>query len=227
MRLPTGEVEVATASALENAFRCGLADARTPVRAVSSPVWTSLAEVAEIDTSDPRSLGSLLPVAVEEPAVDLADGRKWDSRTDIDARMFHPRVRRIATVMVAVASLGLAIFCGTQISAHVPKLRAMATRQAAQHLGAAGASRPSAATGTRKTLTNEDELFQPANEARKKLDAKDFERELRDMDKARRKYERTHARRGKRSRTPVEPPEPKANPFSDSGHRMDPLNGAL
>ena len=53
MRLPTGEVEVATATALEAAFRCGLVDVHTPVRSMSSPVWTTLGELAELDQSDP------------------------------------------------------------------------------------------------------------------------------------------------------------------------------
>lgn len=226
MRLPTGEVEVATASAIEDAFRCGLADARTPVRSVGSAVWRTLGEVAEIDTTDPRDLGSLLPVAVEEPAADLSEGRRWVSRTDIDAREFQPKARNLAGVAAAAMGIAVAVFCGVQVTARMPEASALGSLPFAHHIGAPKTVAPSAEVPA-KAPSEMQEVYRPIADSWERADRLARERRLREMDAARRIRERKYGIRGTKSRTPVEPPAASTDPFSASGNPLDPLNSAL
>jgi hypothetical protein len=224
MRLPTGEVEIVTASALEDAFDCGLADARTPVRSVASPMWTSLAEVAEIDTSDPRALGSLLPVAVEEPAADLARGGAWPVRTELDASAFTTGRRGVIGAGLAIAGfLALMAFGGSQLSDPAP---------AAAAGGAAAAATEHARPA--RAPTNATELcWETKDEREPPITKAALEERLREMDALRVANEaaqRHHGRRARRSRTSLEAPRgyrAPASPFTNGGDPRDPLNGAL
>jgi hypothetical protein len=224
MRLPTGEVEIVTASALEDAFHCGLADARTPVRSVACPVWTSLAEVAEIDTSDPSSLGSLLPVALEEPAADLARGKAWSVRTDLDASAFTSGRRGVIGAGLAIAGLlALMVFGGSQLPDPAPSTAA----------GGAAAEMTAHARAPRAP-TNAIELCWETKEEREPpITRAALEARLHEMDALRVASEaahRHHGRRAKRSRTSLEAPRgyhAPAGPFTNGGDPRDPLNGAL
>jgi len=230
MRLPTGEVEVVTASALERAFRCGLADARTPVRSVASPVWTTLAEAAEIDTSDPRAPGSLLPVALdEEPAADLASGKPWQVRTEVDPRTFRSSAGRIVTGAAALACVAL-VALGASRAPDVSASRATS----AMGRGDGDAAHPRAPAG----VVDARELHRPTkDEPQGAASSAEVERRLREMDALRRANEAAAPRplvHPKRSRTPLAPPLRPAgkgsgasSPFTNGGSRHDPLNGAL
>jgi len=223
MRLPSGEVEVTTAGDLESAFRCGLADARTPVRSVSSTIWTTLAEVAEIDTCDSHSLGSLLPVAVDEPAADLVSGASWRVRPDDPSHALRSGAGRFLRGVALVGVLAMAAFGGSLL-----------TPDGARHHDHEA-----------RVPTNDRETFEltkvalhphakltPAEElAKRKL-----ERRLREADAVRRAEaiaapRRTKLRQEQRSTTPVGP-RPAAGtarggPFTNGGDRFDPLNGSL
>lgn len=230
MRLPTGEIEVVTASALEDAFRCGLADARTPVRSVGSPVWRALAEVADVETSDPRRLGSLLPVSLEEPAADLENEEAWKIRRELDTSTLKPGLRRFAGAALAVVGcIALAVFGGAKLSEQASAERFAEVHLARQVAAAANAPVPHATPELQEVLrTMPDDPDEPSRRHA-------IERRLREMDLMRRMNEaanphRTERQRAKRSRTPVEPPVgwgSTPSPFTESGNRLDPLNGAL
>ena len=226
MRLPSGEIEVATASDLEGAFRCGLADARTPVRSVSSPVWRTLAEVAGIDTCDPRSLGSLLPVAVDDPAADLVRGASWRVRPDSRSHDLRSGAGRILRGGLAlVGFLAVTAFGGTELSqlalagTHVPAHRAARVPAS----GREGFELTKVELHPRAQLT-------PADQHAKRV----LRRRLREADAVLRVEatvapRRTKLRQEQRSRTPIgsRPASSIAGPFNSGGERFDPLNGAL
>ncbi|MBX3186004.1 MAG: hypothetical protein KF819_03270 [Labilithrix sp.] len=226
MRLPTGEVEIASAAELERAFRCGLADARTPLRAVGSHVWTTLADAAEIDTSEERCLGSLLPVALEEPAPDLDSGAPWRVRAD-DAAPARPAAARAGLVigtMVAAASAALLIVAS-----------ARATDRSAEDAGRRAASsigETSPPVASRPISPGHDLERYAEPEAESRLTESQVRR-LRELDAVRRAVEAANPHRTKRavtSRTPLVPPndsQASRSPFTNGGHPMDPLNGAL
>jgi hypothetical protein len=102
LRLPSGEVEIATATALQRAFECGLIDLRTPVRAFGTHVWITMQEAAELSPPASRLGGSLSPTALDSPAPDLASGAIWSSRSDVDPERFKPS--RIPAIVVLLAS---------------------------------------------------------------------------------------------------------------------------
>lgn len=52
IQLPTGEVVTADAAKVERAFRCGLVDGRTLVRASTVPTWEPLADAAGLEPTD-------------------------------------------------------------------------------------------------------------------------------------------------------------------------------
>jgi hypothetical protein len=223
MRVPTGEVEVVTAEALEDAFRCGLADARTPVRSVGSKVWTTLAEVAGIDTSSPEELGSLLPVALEEQALSAESGEAWQMRREIDTRGFRPSARRVVASVVAVAGVLAGTVAGGVRLWNLGYL-AKEPHLAAQVVAVEEVPRPT------------PERIEPLRPVKEDSDEQEYarrralDRKLDEMDLIRRMTEaasprRTERLRQMRSRTPIEPPRPA--PFSDSGNPLDPLNGGL
>jgi hypothetical protein len=226
MRLPSGEIEVATATDLEGAFRCGLADARTPVRSVSSPVWRTLAEVANIETCDSRSLGSLLPVTVEEPAADLVSGASWRVRPDDRLHAFRSGAGRILRGGLAlVGFLALTAFGGTELAQH-----AFAGTNAPGHREARVAASSREGFQLTKVELHPHAKLTPAEEHAKRTLA----RRLREADAIRRMEaiaspRRTKLRQEQRSTTPVSRPvgSSKSGPFTNGGDRFDPLNGSL
>lgn len=230
MRLPTGEIEVVTASALEDAFRCGLADARTPVRSVGSPVWSALAEVAEIETSDPRSLGSLLPVSLEAPEADLENEQAWKIRREIDTSTMKPGRGRLALASMAIVGcIALAVVGGEKLSQN-----ASAERFAQAHLARRVAATPEVPL-PRATPERQEVLRALHDEQDDPVKRRAAERRVRELELIRRLKEaanphRTERQHAKRSKTPIEPPaswNPSSTPFTDGGDPRDPLNGAL
>ena len=106
MRLPTGEVELTADGDLERAFRAGLVDARTPVRAVGSNMWTTLGEAAEL------SLADTVPISPEPPASDLESGARWHIRRGSDpepaAFLGSLQGRSSVGALVIAVAMGLA-----------------------------------------------------------------------------------------------------------------------
>lgn len=119
LRLPSGEVDIATATGLQRAFECGLVDLRTPVRAFGANVWTTMREAAELSIPPGSSIASLIPTSFDAPvAVDLVDGTPWQSRRDVDPKAFKPsRLPVLLGAVLTVAFAGVAFFEGDAIKA--------------------------------------------------------------------------------------------------------------
>jgi hypothetical protein len=110
LRLPSGEVELATADALQRSFECGLVDHRTPVRAFGAHTWITMQEAAELAVPPSPSMASLSPTACDPPAIDLDAGARWQSRGDIDPKAFKPsRIPAVVALMLSGAFLGFAL----------------------------------------------------------------------------------------------------------------------
>lgn len=113
MRLPSGEVEIVTADALQRAFDCGLVEARTPVRAFGAHTWTTMLEAAELPVSAAPTMASLSPMAFDAPAADLGDGAPWQSRTDVDPKAFKPsKAPAVVAILVSAAFVAVAVLGG-------------------------------------------------------------------------------------------------------------------
>lgn len=232
MRLPTGEIEVVSGDALERARRCGLADARTPVRAVGSPVWTTLAEVADMETSDEHSLGSLLPVAVDEPAPDLARRSIWAIRTEVDVRTLRERASGWTRLFV-----GVALMASVAIGAIATSKDDARARAAAAGASRGGSSAAEAALLARRPTHDAKEMLRVeppgdrfTREQRKKLREMDYVHRLMGVGTPK------GPKRFGTSRTPLAPERkgasdkkeaPSASPFVHGGDPHDPLNGRL
>lgn len=110
LRLPSGEIEIVTPTALQRAFECGLVDVRTPVRAFGAHTWTTMAEAAQLDVPGSPSIASLAPMAFDAPAADLGAGALWQSRKDVDPRAFKPsRAPALAALLISVSFVGVAL----------------------------------------------------------------------------------------------------------------------
>lgn len=99
---PDGSVEVMDGRLLERGFESRLLDGQTPVRAVESSVWTTLAEAG--------GLGTLEGV----PGADRFDASRldvtaWRRGADIDARKLDGR-RGKSAAMVALALVAGTVF---------------------------------------------------------------------------------------------------------------------
>lgn len=113
LRLPSGEVEIVTANALQRAFECGLVDVRTSVRAFGAHAWTTMAEAAELEVPGSPSWASLSAMAFDAPAADLGGGAPWQSRQDMDPRAFKPsRTRAVVAVFASVSLIAIALLGG-------------------------------------------------------------------------------------------------------------------
>src|SRR5690348_17043775 len=107
VQLPSGEIEVVSSSALERAFQCGLVDARTPVRAFATPLWTTLGDAASLEEGEPSTISSLAPMSMASipPADDSAQWRVG-SYAEIT---FEPRKSRSIGMMAMMMGAAMAI----------------------------------------------------------------------------------------------------------------------
>ncbi|CAN5805704.1 hypothetical protein BH11MYX4_BH11MYX4_00760 [soil metagenome] len=221
MRLPSGEIEITEASALERAFRCGLVDSRTPVLAVGGHLWTTLAEAADLEAAPM----SVMPDVPEEPAADLANGAQWHVRSVEDEDRFrsaNKRSRRavlgIAVVAALAATLGVAWADGND-----PMTTSM--RSEAQALRAPD---PALARAIRNVRAMEEVPHHSQRDLERL--SKEQQRRLRELDLARRMRgdDKRDARRIAAGRPIVVPYENvSADPFGKGVSPFDPLNGAL
>ena len=113
-RLPSGDVELLSASALENAFSCGLVDARTPVRTPSSTTWTTLHEAADFEPGERTSVASLTPTSMEVLPSDEGVGARYTiNDRDLDPRAIRGSRTPFAMTVIAilaVVGIGFASF---------------------------------------------------------------------------------------------------------------------
>jgi hypothetical protein len=119
MRLSTGEVELVTPAALQRAFKCGLVNARTPVREIGGHVWTTLGDAAEITDGPRGELSSLAPMAIDEAdvvAADLENGLRWHVRQDADPKAFRgSRLRAVGALLAATAAIAAVAVLGARV----------------------------------------------------------------------------------------------------------------
>jgi len=224
MRLPSGEIEIVEASALERAFHCGLVDSRTPVLAVGSHVWTTLGEAADLD--DPPM--SIMPEALDEPAADLANGAQWHVRTVEDDTRFRDATKRsrygvLGLVILAICTAGLGVAWadvdgGTSASTASMKTEARAVEAADPALA--------------KAIRNVRAAEEVPHHSKRDLErlTKEQQRRLRELDLARRMRgdDKRDARRIAAGKPIVVPYENvSADPFGKSVSPFDPLNGSL
>lgn len=229
VRLPSGEIEVSTAAALERSFKCGLVSARAPVRAVGANLWTTLGEAAGLDPDAPAH-SSLSPMALDTPegpppSLMPDDPDLYRRGPAFDERAFRPRVGRITATFLAVASVaGLAfglvrypnaLFPSRAKLAEVGKTAAVLAAQPpppAETMCVPGP--PTDFIGPPPPRLTEEQILR-----------------LREADYAlRMSGEHKSSLRRRRSRTPVEPPSRhhgKADPIQQNHDPFDPLNGAL
>lgn len=231
MRLPTGEIEHLSGTQLEAAFRCGLAGRGTPVRTVSSPVWTTLGEAAEIEDGPRDDVSSLAPISLQSSAPDLEVGHdedtQWLVRNYGAPEALRPaRSRPIFGLVAAAGALALLVFVSTKIPASDIGRRAAAGTQSLE------ASAPAAKV--RSLDHHATELLRTVRAPSERLSAEQRYR-LR-MRGPERSYGRSVVG------TPINAPGPRpkhsrsapgaetrssSSPFVDSTNRFDPLNGAL
>lgn len=127
--LSSGEVEVYRGSDLETAFRCGLVDARTPVRATAESAWIHLGALLAADV-EPDS-ASLSPTAIEVPEVNESTLVRAGSAYDMET--FAPRRRGARAVAGLVGAIGaLCVLFGVASSSASAK-QAAAAQPAAPH----------------------------------------------------------------------------------------------
>jgi hypothetical protein len=114
LRLPSGEIEVATATSLQRAFDCGLVDFRTPVRAFGSHTWTTMLEAAKLEVPASPAL-SLSPIALDTPAADLVEVH-WQSRNEVDPKAFkHSRTTPVLVALLASCALAAVALFGDKV----------------------------------------------------------------------------------------------------------------
>ncbi len=104
VRFPNGELEVLTGAALDAAFQSGLVDARTAVRAVSNPVWTTLGEAARFSSRPPPGSWSLAPAEIDNAAVADASGT-WRLGQVVDETVFESKTRRTVRAVIGVTGV--------------------------------------------------------------------------------------------------------------------------
>ncbi len=113
-----GDVEVLTGPALEEVFRSGLVDARTRVRAVSSPIWETLGEVAGLSVPPSCATSSLVPVELEGPVG--SDDPRERSRPDFMPSFSSGRTtmrRRLLAAAATVLALAGVVALGASLDA--------------------------------------------------------------------------------------------------------------
>jgi hypothetical protein len=134
MRLSTGEVELVTPAALQRAFKCGLVNARTPVREIGGHVWTTLGDAAEITDGPRGELSSLAPMAIDEAnvvAADLESGLRWYVRQDSDPKAFRAsRLGAVGALLVATAAIAAVAVLGTRMPTNELREHISAAREA-------------------------------------------------------------------------------------------------
>lgn len=222
VQLPSGEIEVVSSSALERAFDCGLVDARTPVRAFATPIWTTLGEAASLEEGEPSTLSSLAPIAMASiPPAD--DSAQW--RVGSYAEPRKPRsigmMASMMGVMMALGIVGLARMPNAIAGAGASHKAALAM-QAPSLPGSPAKPIPPPA----KPIPPPESIAKPIPPPAPSASAKHFTNEqryrLRMQDAAQRWAPRDKKRAT--SRTPVEPPSDR---LLRGGSPFDPLNGAL
>lgn len=224
MRLPSGEIEIAQASALERAFRCGLVDGRTPVLAVGGKVWTTLAEAAELETPPM----SVFPDALEtgEPAADLANGAPWHIRNEDDETHFRAATKRSRYAVLGIAIA--AVLASTGLGVAWADSNGSLTVPMQTEVRAPGAAPPAAPRAIRSVKDMEDVPHHSQRDLERL--SKEQQRRLRELDLARRMRgdDQRDARRIKAGKPIVTPyAEVATDPFARSVSPFDPLNGAL
>jgi hypothetical protein len=224
MRLPSGEIEIAEAAALERAFRCGLADGRTPVLAVGGKVWTTLAEAAELETPPL----SVFPDALEtgEPAADLANGAQWHVRNEDDETQFRAATKRSRYAVLGIAIA--AVLASTGLGVAWADSNGALTVPPQTDLHASGEPQPAAS----RNLRNAKDMEDVPHHSQRDLErlSKEQQRRLRELDLARRMRgdDKRDAKRIAAGKPIVIPYSEVSNdPFAKSVSAFDPLNGAL
>jgi len=225
MRLPSGEIEIADASTLERAFRCGLVDARTPVLAVGAKVWTTLADAAELETPPL----SVFPDALDagEPAADLADGATWHVCNQDDETRFRAASKRSRYAVLGIAIAAIIGSTGLGVAWAEPSGASQVARQ--HEVRAPGSAQPTTlARGGRNAKDVED----VSHHSKRDLErlTKDQQRRLRELDLARRMRgdDKRDARRIAAGKPIVVPyAQVSSDPFAKSTSPFDPLNGSL
>lgn len=225
MRLPTGEVELLTAPAMKEAFRCGLIDLRTPVRPFDGHAWITLEEAAGFDERMSDHFPSLTPIAIDNPAPDLDDGAPWRVRRYVDEGSLRPGKTRVAGAILLTigAFAAIAALVRPHVGSGVLEDRLAQARAASDEANAAAAMLPPPAVEAPRPPPAPERLTEHQK------------RRLREMD-AERAYKaaiKKQKRRAKPQSSILEPPPdwrgaPRAKePFTEGGNRFDPLNGAL
>lgn len=228
MRLPTGEVEHLSGTQLEAAFRCGLAGPRTAVRSVSSPLWTTLGEAAEIDDSARGDVSSLAPISLQSSDPDLEighdDDTRWFVRNYGAAESLRPtRSGPILGLVAAAGALAMLVFASTQVPASLGH-RAAASTQSLET--PAPKVRGLDHQGIEMLRTQRGPVERLTAEQRYRLRTRGPERSYGrpvvgtplDAPRARTKPTR---------RAPASENDTSSSPFVNSTNRFDPLNGAL
>jgi len=239
VQLPSGDVCMMTLDLLDDAFQDGLIHERSLVWKEGSPGWTTLAEVAGLDsepepaTSFPQSSPSYAPapysmgpLSTAPVATDLGD-----MDFDLEAVSFRPRRRSRLGWLATAAVIGVAVFGFTKRAAmlnavHLPTSNARAfspvwdgpSSPAAGALMATPAvpvtpppvAAPVAAPPPDSRLS--DETKRALEEADKKLAAKQQQ-----------KQQQLQSRSVDRPKAKLK----SDNPFHKGGNKFDPLNASL
>ena len=135
LRLPSGEIEIVTPTALQRAFECGLVDVRTPVRAFGAHTWTTMAEAAELDVPGSPWIASFAPMAFDVSAADLGAGAQWQSRRDVDPRAFKPsRAPALFALLISVSFVAVALLgANADASTSLPQAATITSLKCSAH----------------------------------------------------------------------------------------------
>jgi len=224
VKLPNGQIEVASAGVLERGFRCGLLGPRTAVCPVGTRVWTTLAHAAEIESDAEATFPSLSPVAMEDDAPEVVDGAPWRVGSFGEEEPWRNGGRRTIASIFAVAAVVTLFACGVRwatVRGHVAG-RAVTAPVAF----AAAAPRPAAPEPAASTPPP------PARDKEKPFTKAQLRR-LRELDAVRRAtgWKAKQRAGGGISRTPLVPPRRSeartVDPFLRGVGAHDPLDGSL
>jgi len=215
VQLPTGEVRALSLDALDDAFQSGLITEATPVLAPGATAWTKLADAAGLDAPAPAPemmAPSVAPIAVNvgpesmPPSLDLAS-------LDLDEPSFkRSKGRTFAIIGAAVLLVGGLGFAATRVGG----MAVGASTNALVAPNAAAAAPPPAA----ESLPEASKGSTLTEEQKARLAEADKAREAREAQK-RKDRPAPPVRGGSR------PAGKSSQPFTNSGNKYDPLNGAL
>ena len=227
LQIPSGEIEIATSEALKGAYKCGLVDLRTPVRAFGAHTWQTMQEAAEIQLPGAPSIVSFAPVALSAPPPELEEAMTRQSRVDVDPRTFKPSRRPAIFIAVGIAACLLALGLGKgnpMKNAHAAAVTSLETSDEQESVKPMTALAPKPAAKPIREQLHASERYDGSRFS------KDQKWKLLELDY----ITRTQRPKSATFKLMIQKPLPGANapvkhedPFSHGGAKGDPLDGTL